>query len=203
MLRRNPHPSLNGRLGADLATEKALNKTAFVYWDPCTPHATLEGRSNRGWQGTDYYASREVLGLALSPSKVQAMRPTWKERFLRSPSVRTWNPLSRVVWARDIVNYISTFFFFFYCFEDHRLVLLEFVLKWMLANLYLISLRSLFLRMCLWKKKSLTCKAFGHTPSKKNRVENADKAIANATNPCNNKKLEHCVGYAKRNTQNW
>lgn len=61
----------------------------------------------------------------------------------------------------------------------------------MLANLYLISLRSLFLRMCLWKKKSLTCKAFGHTPSKKNRVENADKAIANATNPCNNKKLEH------------
>lgn len=42
-----------------------------------------------------------------------------------------------------------------------------------------------------WKKKSLTCKAFGHTPSAKNRVENADKAIANATNPCNNKKLEH------------
>ncbi len=41
------------------------------------------------------------------------------------------------------------------------------------------------------KKKSLTCKAFGHTPSPKNRVENADKAIANATNPCNNKKLEH------------
>ena len=24
VLRRNPHPSLNGRLGADLATEKAL-----------------------------------------------------------------------------------------------------------------------------------------------------------------------------------
>lgn len=43
-----------------------------------------------------------------------------------------------------------------------------------------------------WKPKhSLTCKAFGHTPSKKKRVENADKAIANATNPCNNKKLEH------------
>lgn len=41
-----------------------------------------------------------------------------------------------------------------------------------------------------WKpKRSLTCKAFGHTPSPKNRVENADEAIANATNPCNNKKL--------------
>lgn len=80
------HPP--GRLGADLATDGRLSRTlpsliSFLETIPLHSSRNIRGPGPRRLAGNGFLC---LESWDMSPCKAQAMRPTWKEGFLRAPN---------------------------------------------------------------------------------------------------------------------